>query len=94
MQYFGSSKPFCFTEQGVAMLSVVLKSEQALMVNISIMRTFIKMRNMLYANPDSQQVLNALEEPYYQQFKVVFDALVELGVTDSADRPSIGFKVG
>ena len=53
--YFGGAKPFAFTEQGVAMLSGILKSDRAIDVNIAIMRTFIQMRRMI-SNYKSQQV--------------------------------------
>jgi phage regulator Rha-like protein len=67
--------PFVFTEQGVAMLSSVLNSERAVQVNIEIMRAFVRLRQMLAAHADLERRLDALEERYDEQFKVVFDAI-------------------
>jgi hypothetical protein len=70
--------PFAFTEQGVAMLSSVLNSPRAIAVNVEIMRTFVRLRQMLAANADLARRLDALERKYAAQFKVVFDAIREL----------------
>ena len=70
--------PLVFTEQGVAMLSSVLKSEKAALVNIEIMRTFVKLREFLLSNQDLARKLAALENKYDAQFKVIFDAIREL----------------
>jgi len=70
--------PYAFTEQGVAMLSSVLKSEQAVGVNIQIMRTFVKLRRMLGSQKDLVRKLDALEMRYDEQFAVVFDAIRKL----------------
>ena len=70
--------PYAFTEQGVAMLSSVLNSERAVQVNIAIMRTFVKLREMLATHKDLAQRLEALEKRYDRQFKVVFDAIRQL----------------
>jgi len=67
-----------FTEQGVAMLSSVLRSKRAVSVNIEIMRTFVKLREMLASNTALAQRLDDLEGKYDHQFKVVFDAIREL----------------
>jgi hypothetical protein len=67
-----------FTEQGVAMLSSVLRSPRALKVNIAIMRTFVRLREMLLSHADLARKLAALENKYDAQFKVVFDAIREL----------------
>ena len=69
---------YAFTEQGVAMLSSVLKSERAIAVNIEIMRTFVKLRGMLSEHVDMKRKLNALEKKYDDNFKVVFDAIHQL----------------
>ncbi len=69
---------YAFTEQGVAMLSSVLKSERAIAVNIEIMRTFVKLRGMLSEHADMKRKLNALEKKYDDNFKVVFDAIHQL----------------
>jgi len=70
--------PYAFTEQGVAMLSSVLRSDRAVHVNIEIMRAFVRLRQMLSANADLARKLAALERTYDAQFKVVFDAIREL----------------
>jgi CRISPR/Cas system-associated endonuclease Cas3-HD len=70
--------PYAFTEHGVAMLSSVLRSEQAIEVNIAIMRAFSKLRRILLENRELAVKLNNLERKYDKQFKVVFDAIREL----------------
>ncbi len=75
--------PMAFTEQGVAMLSSVLRSKQAIEVNIQIMRTFTNLRNMLATHDDLKNKIEAMEDKYDQQFKVVFDAIKQLVSTTS-----------
>ena len=70
--------PYAFTEQGVAILSSVLRSPRAVQVNIAIMRTFVQLRQMLASNAGLARKLAVLEEKYDEQFKVVFDAIREL----------------
>lgn len=70
--------PYVFTEQGVAMLSSVLGSSQAVHVNIEIMRAFVRLRRILATNADLARKLATLEQKYDAQFKVVFDAIREL----------------
>ena len=70
--------PYAFTEQGVAMLSSVLRSPQAVAVNIEIMRAFVRLRYMLSSHADLARKVEALEKKYDGQFKVVFDALRQL----------------
>lgn len=84
--------PYAFTEQGVAMLSSVLRSERAIQVNIAIMRTFVQLRQMLASNAVLTRKLTALERKYDAQFKIVFDAIRELMTppTSKRKRP-IGF---
>ena len=67
-----------FTEQGVAMLSSVLKSPEAVAVNIEIMRTFVKLRTMLNEHSDLKRKLNSLEKKYDDNFKMVFDAIHQM----------------
>jgi hypothetical protein len=82
-----------FTEQGVAMLSGVLKSERAVEVNIAIMRVFVKLRAMLDSNVELGRKLDEMERKYDAQFKVVFDAIRALMRTpEKAKRRQIGFK--
>jgi len=68
-------KPYVFTEQGVAMLSSVLNSERAIQVNIQIMRTFTKLREMISTHKDLREKIEQMEKKYDSQFKIVFDAL-------------------
>lgn len=70
--------PFAFTEQGVAMLSGVLKSKRAVQVNIEIMRAFIRLRHILASHKELARRLDELEKKYDAQFKVVFDAIRQL----------------
>ncbi|HEU5069138.1 MAG TPA: ORF6N domain-containing protein [Verrucomicrobiae bacterium] len=90
----GRRKPyFAFTEQGVAMLSSVLRSPRAVLVNIAIMRTFVQLRQMLASSAEMSGKLAALEAKYDKQFKVVFDAIRELMSDKEASKPKreIGF---
>lgn len=70
--------PYAFTEQGVAMLSGVLRSERAVLVNIEVMRAFVRLRAMLAADRSLARRLDALERRYDDQFKSVFDAIRRL----------------
>ncbi len=85
--------PLVFTEQGVAMLSSVLRSKQAIHVNIEIMRTFVRVRQLMEGNCDLAKKLSELEMKYDEQFKAVFDAIRELiGPTLSANRRKMGLR--
>lgn len=70
--------PLAFTEQGIAMLSSVLKSKTAIQVNIQIMRVFTKLREILASHKDLKEKIEAMERKYDSRFKVVFDAIKEL----------------
>ena len=70
--------PYAFTEQGVAMLSSVLRSPRAVQVNIEIMRAFVRLRQLLTSNVELARKLTTLENKYDAQFKGVFDAIREL----------------
>jgi hypothetical protein len=84
--------PYAFTEQGVAMLSSVLRNERAVCVNIEIMRAFVQLRQMLSSHADLARKLAALEKKYDAQFKVVFDAIRELmRPPEPRRKPRIGF---
>ena len=83
--------PYAFTEQGVAMLSSVLRSPRAVQVNIEIMRAFVRLRQMLQANADLSRKLAALEKKYDAQFRVVFDAIRELMTPPEKPKRRIGF---
>jgi len=82
-----------FSEQGVAMLSSVLRSSRAVQVNIAIMRTFVRLREMLLSNAELARKLAALENKYDAQFKVVFDAIRELMLPPAPPKRQIGFHV-
>ncbi len=84
--------PYVFTEQGVAMLSSVLNSDLAILVNIEIMRAFVKLRQMLASNAELSRRLDELESKYDKQFKVVFDAIRYLMATPIRGRKEIGFR--
>ena len=86
--------PYAFTEQGVAMLSSVLRSPRAVQVNIAIMRAFVRLREMLLTNADLARKLADLERKYDSQFKAVFDTIRQLMAPPSPPpKPEIGFHV-
>lgn len=84
--------PLAFTEQGVAMLSSVLRSPRAVQVNIEIMRAFVKLRRLLETNADLARKLDALELKYDGQFRIVFEAIRELMTPQPKPRKQIGFR--
>ncbi|MHB1463715.1 MAG: ORF6N domain-containing protein [Thermoleophilia bacterium] len=87
--------PYAFTEQGVAMLSSVLRSKRAVQVNIEIMRAFVRLRRMLASNEELSRKLDALEQKYDAQFKAVFDAIRELMAPPRPKKKQpIGFAPG
>ena len=83
--------PYVFTEQGVAMLSSVLRSERAVRVNIEIMRAFVRLRQVMTTQVDLTRRLDELEQRYDTQFKVVFDALRQLMAPPETDSRRIGY---
>ena len=86
--------PYAFTEQGVAMLSSVLRSRRAIQVNIEIMRAFIRLRQMLATHVELARKLDALEKKYDAQFKQVFEAIRQLMAPPEPKRRPIGFRKG
>ena len=70
--------PYAFTEQGVAMVSSVLRSKRAVLVNVEIMRAFVRLRAMLSGNAELARKIANLERKYDEQFRVVFDVIREL----------------
>jgi hypothetical protein len=86
--------PHAFTEQGVAMLSSVLRSPRAIQVNIEIVRAFVRLRQMLGANAELADKLAALEKKYDAQFRAVFDAIRELMRPPVEPARRIGFRTG
>jgi hypothetical protein len=90
------SLPYAFTEQGVAMLSSVLRSERAVQVNVTIMRAFVSLRRMLASNDTLARKLAELErclEGHDQAIKSLFDAIRELAAPAVKTRREIGFHV-
>jgi hypothetical protein len=85
-------RPFAFTEQGVAMLSSVLRSRRAVLVNVEIMRAFVGLRQLLDSHAELARKLAALERRYDAQFKVVFDAIRELMAPPAKQAKRIGFQ--
>jgi hypothetical protein len=89
---FGGSKPFAFTEQGISMLSSVLNSDRAIQVNIAILRTFVKLRQLLLHHKELAEKIEKLEQKYDEQFELVFAALQEMIKEESQPRKRIGFR--
>ncbi len=83
--------PYAFTEQGVAMLSSVLRSERAVEVNIAIMRTFVQLRRLMDSNRDLAQKIGEMEEKYDGQFQIVFDAIRQLMAPPATPSRELGF---
>jgi hypothetical protein len=98
--HFGTSSwggtrklPRAFTEQGVEMLSSVLRTKRAVSVNIEIVRAFVRLRQMLATNVNLERRLNELERKYDSQFKVVFEAIRQLMAPPAAPQKKIGFQI-
>ncbi len=85
--------PYAITEQGVAMLSSVLNSKRAVQVNMAIMRTFVRLREMTASNKELAKRFDDLEKKYDAQFKVVFDAIRQLMMLPEPKKRKIGFQV-
>ena len=89
----GRRKPaHAFTEQGVAMLSGVLRSKRAVLVNVEIMRAFVRLRQLLATHADLARKLDEMERKYDHQFKVVFDAIRTLMTPLEPKRRPSGFR--
>jgi hypothetical protein len=90
--------PYVFTEQGVAMLSCVLKSKRAVAVNIQIIRTFVKLREMIISNKELRTKIEDMERKYGKRFRVVFETLKSLTNNNREaekieKKEPIGFKI-
>ncbi|HXQ37581.1 MAG TPA: ORF6N domain-containing protein [Anaerolineales bacterium] len=85
-------QPYAFTEHGILMLSSVLKSQRAVQVNIQIMRTFVRLRQMLVSNEELIERLDKLEEDYDAKFRSVFSAIRQLMSPSAGKRKPIGFR--
>ena len=85
--------PYAFTEQGVAMLSSVLRSERAVQVNVQIMRAFVRMRQLLASHKGLMEKILTMEKKYDKQFKIVFEAIYQL-MEEEEEKPKrqIGFQ--
>jgi len=83
--------PYVFSEQGVAMLSSVLRSERAVQVNIAIMRAFVQLREMIASHKDLARKFAAMEKKYDKQFKIVFEAIRQLMAEPPSKKRPIGF---
>ena len=99
-RHFGTSRswggrryrPYAFTEEGVAMLSSVLRSPRAVRVNVEIMRAFVKLRRILESHAGLAKKLDELEKRYDAQFRVVFDAIRDLMAPAASKTRRIGFR--
>lgn len=89
-----SYRPYAFTEQGVAMLSSVLRSPRAVEVNIAIMRTFVQLRRLMDSNRDLARRIEAMERRYDEQFSSVFDAIKRLIAEDDARKAQPKRRIG
>jgi hypothetical protein len=85
--------PYVFTEQGVAMLSSILRSARAVRVNIEIMRAFVLLRQVLQSNAQLAEKINALARKYDARFNFVFRAIRELMTPPRPPKRQIGFSV-
>jgi hypothetical protein len=84
--------PYVFTEQGVAMLSSVLRSDRAIKVNIMIMRTFVKLREIISSNEELSQRIDELEKKYDDQFIIIFETIKQLmKPLNAKDKRRVGF---
>jgi len=84
---------YVFTEQGIAMLSSVLKSKRAIQVNIQIMRTFTKLREMLTGNKELRDKIETLEKKYDNRFRIIFNVIKKLLAEEPEPKEQIGFRL-
>ncbi len=96
--HFGTSSwggtrklPFAFTEHGILMLSSVLNSKRAIQVNIQIMRTFTKLRELMATHKDLRRKIETMEKKYDHQFRIVFEAIKKLLDPPEKPKGKIGF---
>lgn len=83
--------PYAFTEQGVSMLSSVLRSARAVQVNVAIMRTFVRLREMLATHEELRRKIDAMEKKYDARFQAVFDTIRQMLATPLPAKKPIGF---
>jgi phage regulator Rha-like protein len=84
--------PFAFTEQGVTMLSAVLKSKRAVLLSIQIVRTFVKLREILSTHTELRQKMESMEKKYDKQFSMIFKVIANLMKEDAVPKNRIGFN--
>lgn len=84
---------FAFTEQGIAMLSSVLRSNRAIQVNIQIMRTFTRLRQMFASHKELKEKIEQLEKKYDGQFKIVFKTIQQLITEEEKPKEKLGFNI-
>jgi len=85
--------PYAFTEQGVAMLSTVLKTDRAIQVNIAIMRTFVQLRKLSYNYSELRNKIDKMERKYDNQFKIIFDIIKKLIEPPKKSKGNFGFRI-
>jgi len=90
--HLGGANPMAFTEQGVAMLSSVLRTQKAVQVNIAIIRTFVQLRKLMDSNKQLARKIESLEKKYDEKFKIVFHTIKQLIAVKSNPRTPIGFR--
>jgi hypothetical protein len=83
--------PYAFTEQGVAMLSSVLRSSRAVQVNVAIMRTFVRLRELLTTHEELRRKIDAMEKRYDARFQAIFDTIRQMLETPIPGKKQIGF---
>lgn len=88
-----SNTPFAFTENGVAMLATVLKSERAIKMSIFIIKTFVKLREYLSTHKELEKKIEVLESKYDKQFHIVFEAIKQLIEKENEPREPVGYKI-
>jgi hypothetical protein len=88
-----SAMPRAFTEQGIAMLSSVLRSERAIQVNIQIIRTFTELRQLLSTHEDLKKKIESMEKRYDENFRIVFEAIKQLLEPPEKPKKEIGYTV-
>jgi len=88
----GGYNPYVFTEQGIAMLSSVLRSRRAVAVNIAIMRTFVKLREILASNKLLRRKIESMERKYDEKFKTVFEVLKQMLAKPEKPKEPFGFR--
>ncbi len=96
-KYFGGSLPYAFTEQGVAMLSTVLRSKRAIQVNIAIMRAFVRLKELLSTHKELAYKLKELEnkiEKHDEEITAIFEAIRQMMIVEEKPKRQMGFQVG